>query len=164
MIKYINGDVLESGADVILHQVNCMGVMGSGVAKQVREKYPHVYDQYHYRCSLFKDDPSCLLGQIQSIKVDKNKYVVNLFGQLDYGRAKKRYTEYYALRTGFKHVNFVFSGKSIAIPYRMGCGLGGGDWDTVYKIICEELTDCDVLIYDKELDEYYKRCERFDKE
>lgn len=40
MIKHIKGDIFQSGADVILHQVNCQGVMGSGVAKQVREKYP----------------------------------------------------------------------------------------------------------------------------
>lgn len=42
MIKHIKGDIFQSSADVILHQVNCQGVMGSGVAKQVREKYPDV--------------------------------------------------------------------------------------------------------------------------
>ena len=42
MIKHIKCDIFESGADLILHQVNCQGAMNSGVAKQVREKYPNV--------------------------------------------------------------------------------------------------------------------------
>lgn len=48
MLKHIKGDIFESGAQVILHQVNCQGVMGSGVAKQVREKYPIVFE--YYKC------------------------------------------------------------------------------------------------------------------
>ena len=147
MIRYADGDVFDSDAYAILHQVNCMGVMGSGVAKQIRDKYPKVYLKYRDRCTMFKDDPSCLLGQIQSVKIDKNKYIVNVFGQLNYGRVKKKYTEYWALRRAFKHVNLAFSGKSIAIPYLMGCGLGGGDWNIVSRIIEEELTDCDVTIW-----------------
>lgn len=147
MIRYADGDIFDSDAYAILHQVNCMGVMGSGVAKQVRDRYPKVYLKYRDRCTMFKNDPSCLLGQIQSVKIDKNKYIVNVFGQLNCGRVKKRYTEYWALRRAFKHINFAFSGKSIAIPYLMGCGLGGGDWNTVSRIIEEELTDCDVTIW-----------------
>lgn len=43
MLKHIKGDIFKSNADAILHQVNCQGVMNSGVAKQVREKYPIVF-------------------------------------------------------------------------------------------------------------------------
>ena len=46
MIKHIKRDIFKSGADLICHQVNCQGVMGSGIAKQVREKYPKVYKEY----------------------------------------------------------------------------------------------------------------------
>lgn len=41
------GNVFDSDAKIICHQVNCQGVMGSGVAKEVRERYPKVYEQYH---------------------------------------------------------------------------------------------------------------------
>ena len=41
------GNVFDSDADIICHQVNCQGVMGSGVAKEVRERFPNVYEQYH---------------------------------------------------------------------------------------------------------------------
>ena len=40
MIKIFEGDLLESGANFICHQVNCQGVMGSGVAKQIKEQFP----------------------------------------------------------------------------------------------------------------------------
>lgn len=40
------GNVFDSDADIICHQVNCQGVMGSGVAKEVRERYPEVYYAY----------------------------------------------------------------------------------------------------------------------
>ena len=37
MVTFHNGNILDSGADIICHQVNCRGVMGSGVAKQIKE-------------------------------------------------------------------------------------------------------------------------------
>ena len=46
MITYKNGNLLESGCDIICHQVNCQKVMGSGIAKQIREKWPIVYYDY----------------------------------------------------------------------------------------------------------------------
>ena len=80
MLKHIKGDIFESGAQVILHQVNCQGVMGSGVAKQVREKYPIVFEYYKSWCN----DPSLkpgLLGQIQAVYTDDTgkQAIVNLF-------------------------------------------------------------------------------------
>ena len=56
MIKHIKCDIFESGADVILHQVNCQGVMGSGIAKQVREKYPEVYQHYVSECKKYSPE------------------------------------------------------------------------------------------------------------
>lgn len=46
MIRYIKGDLLETDAPVIVHGCNCQGVMGSGVAKQIKEKYFTVYEIY----------------------------------------------------------------------------------------------------------------------
>lgn len=53
-IRIVNGDIFQSDADVIVHQVNCQGVMGSGVARQVREKYPYVFQKYQELCSRYK--------------------------------------------------------------------------------------------------------------
>ena len=49
-IKFVNGNILtfpERDEDTIIcHQVNCKGVMGAGLAKQIRDKWPDVYDRY----------------------------------------------------------------------------------------------------------------------
>lgn len=50
MIIYKDGDILTSTADVICHQVNCKGVMGAGLAKQIKQKYPAVFKLYKKRC------------------------------------------------------------------------------------------------------------------
>lgn len=61
MIRVIDGDLFTTDARFIVHQVNCKGVMGSGVAKQVRNKYPHVFVEYKKACS------EEMLGKIQVV-------------------------------------------------------------------------------------------------
>lgn len=61
------GNVFDSDADIICHQVNCQGVMGSGVAKEVRERFPNVYEQYHELCELHKNYSAGLLGTAQIV-------------------------------------------------------------------------------------------------
>ena len=46
MIKIIDGNLFDSKANFIVHQTNCLGVMGAGVALQVAEKFPHVEKEY----------------------------------------------------------------------------------------------------------------------
>ena len=148
MIKHIKCDIFESGADVILHQVNCQGVMGSGIAKQVRERYPMVFTQYKEFCNKHSYDASFLLGLAQCVKVGENNYIVNLFAQDNFGYDGKCYTNYRALQQCLESVRdyVIFNGKTIAIPYLMACHRGGGDWNTVYKMIEEIFEDHNVLI------------------
>ena len=155
MIKIINGDILDANEDIICQQVNCQGVMGSGLAKQIRDKYTEVYVAYKQLCSMYK--PNEILGFAQIVECNDGKLVCNIAGQLNYGK-EKQHTDYEALHNGLDSLfNSVinikkYKGKSIAIPYKIGCGLGGGDWDVVYKII-ENLVNyynCDITIYKKE--------------
>ena len=148
-MKIIDGDIFESGADIIAHQVNCQGVMGSGVAKQVREKYPQVYEYYKETCS---KPHANLLGvcQMCPIGLSGDQWIANLFGQDKFGYDGKCYTDYDKLREALLSLNrFAKGGKptTFAIPYLMGCQRGGGDWEIVSKMIEEELTDCDVTLY-----------------
>ena len=150
MIKHIKCDIFESGADIILHQVNCQGVMGSGIAKQVREKYPHVFTRYKQLCN-DRQDQKDLLGVVQMVGVDigyKPIYIGNLFAQLHYGYDGKCYTDYNALKTCLEAVrdHHMFNNPVIAIPYLMGCHRGGGDWNVVYKMIEKIFQDHNVLI------------------
>lgn len=147
MIKHIKCNIFESGADVICHQVNCQGVMGSGIAKQVREKYPNVYKEYKDLCDL-EFYPKNLLGIAQSVHANDKTIIVNIFAQENFGYDGKCYTDYNALREGFETVRDNNKEDVIAIPYLMGCHRGGGDWNVVYKMIEEVFADFDgeVLI------------------
>lgn len=154
MIHLKEGNILEATEDIIVHQVNCQGVMGAGLAKQIRDKYPNVYNDYKWLVSQRKDKKS-LLGTVQYISVNDSKTVVNLFGQDTYGRtAGKVYTDYRAIEDGLKSIYDLatntfsaYKGKSIALPYGIGCGLAGGDWNVVYKVIDEVFKNHEVTLY-----------------
>ena len=147
-MKHVKGDIFESGADAILHQVNCQGVMGSGIAKQVREKYPTVFEYYRQKCDMHADNRALNLGTAQIVFIDDNHAIGNLFAQERFGYDGKCYTDYDALRQALAFVNQNYAGKTIAIPYLMGCHRGGGDWEIVSKMIEETLVDCDVTLYE----------------
>ena len=160
MLKIIDGDIFESGADIIAHQVNCQGVMGSGVARQVREKFPKVYEKYAMLCRLHKATGMPLLGMclvepVNGVRRDQGPYIANLFGQDEYGYDGRCYTDYDKLRESLARLHDIADALScdygrkakLAIPYLMGCHRGGGDWEIVSKMIEEELTDCDVTLY-----------------
>lgn len=131
MITYHNGDILESDADVICHQVNCKGVMGAGLAKQIREAWPCVYEEYKDFCDIGDAE----LGTIQICRIG-GRAVVNMFAQDGYG-TDRQYTDYNALRICLSNVRDIFKDYVIAIPHGIGCGLGGGDWNIVNTIIEE---------------------------
>ena len=163
MITYKSGNLLESNCNFIVHQVNCQGAMGSGIAKQIRDKWLRVYSDYKetieflYLNGVVKES-SELLGYINGTKVDYfDKYVVNFFSQDKYLPRNKCHTSYDAFRTcciGLK--NFIesahFEGSkekyTIGFPYKIGCGLAGGDWNIVYNIIEEEFQDYNVEIWE----------------
>lgn len=152
-IKYIHGDILtdntEDKAVFICHQVNCKGVMGAGLAKQIRNKHPEVYNSYIARCNQYKGDSKGLLGSIQLISfLGVNGYgIINIFGQDDFGRDPSRvYTNYNALRDAFNNIASSLGYATIRIPYKMGCGLGNGDWETVLSLIQECIADKKVNV------------------
>lgn len=149
MIKIINEDLLTANVDAIAHQVNCMGVMGAGLAKQIRSRYVYVYDRYLRACELHHH--SDLLGKVQTIKtvLPNEPYVINMFAQEFYGK-DKRYTDYDALYTCLTKVKeFMLRNKlkTLGLPYGLGCGLAGGSWKIVYELIRDAFGDSDITIY-----------------
>lgn len=147
IIKIIDGDILQATEDIICHQVNSMGVMGGGIAKQIRDKYPEVYDEYKNYCNRHQIKEQ-MLGVTQCIKCQDGKVIANLFGQLYFG-TNKQHTNYGALRNCLEYLRMRVdqSNESIAIPYNLGCGLAGGNWEIVSKIIEEVFQDYDVTLY-----------------
>ncbi|OPH62187.1 Appr-1-p processing protein [Paenibacillus ferrarius] len=146
-IKVIEGDLLSAEEDIIAHQVNCMGVMGSGIAKVIRNKYPEVYDQY---LNEFKGKSKIeLLGECQVIKTSVGKYVANLFGQFNFGGDGKKYTDEEALKGALISLKefAVENGLSVALPFKIGSDRGGADWNVVYGIIGEVFAEYSVTLY-----------------
>lgn len=147
-VTIVNGDLFDTDAKYICHQVNCRGKMGSGVAKQVRERYPNVYASYQEMCESFG---SALMGKAQFVK-SGNKTIINLFAQNEYGYDGQKYTDYLALINGFQMISAnIPDDETIAMPYKIGCGLGGGDWDMVFRIINSSFPDHHIMLYRKDV-------------
>lgn len=158
MIQVVQGDILQASEDIIAHQVNCMGVMGSGVAKCVREKYPGVYESYREHAQYMRRYHSVqeLLGTNYYAIIrgsdGKPRFIANMFAQHNYGKQPYVYTNYDAIRScliGLRNfANKDDVPKSIALPYKVGCVRGGGDWHgVVFPMIQEILGDLNVTLY-----------------
>ncbi|MGE6627912.1 macro domain-containing protein [Bacillus pumilus] len=152
MIRIVERNILDTTKNIICHQVNCKGVMGAGLAKQIKSKYPNVYEEYKRLCEN-QNTKNKLLGATQFVDVSGNKAIANLFAQYSYG-VKTRQTDYEAMELCLKSLYNVvntdyskYKDCSIAIPYGIGCGLAGGDWTIVKQMIDDILGDCDVTIY-----------------
>jgi O-acetyl-ADP-ribose deacetylase (regulator of RNase III) len=139
MLIHVMNDIFDGQPNrcVMVQQVNCQGKMGSGLAKAIRNKYPMVYDHYRaeYELGLLE------LGYTSYIEVEPNKFVANICGQEFYGYDGKCYTDYDALRSGLEDVKMMAEALNVdvVIPYRIGCGLGGGDWNGVVLPMVEEI-------------------------
>lgn len=77
------------------------------------------------------------------------KYTANLFGQLNYGRSKIRYTDYAALEQALTTLKIEAQAKglSVALPYNIGCGLANGEWSVVERMIGKVFADYEVTLY-----------------
>ena len=156
MITYLKGDLLDSNVDYICHQVNCRGRMGSGIAKQIRERFPEVYRVYSER---YEDalrvlrTPDLMLGSTDIVQIPgTNQHVVNMYSQRSYGYDGKRYTSYKAFKYILQELKKdIPTDCTIGFPKGIGCGLGGGNWKTISKMIEETLGEShEVYIYELE--------------
>ncbi|MED0951366.1 macro domain-containing protein [Bacillus mobilis] len=148
-IKVVKGDLLQATEDIICHQVNCHGKMGKGLAEGIKHAFPEAFERYRALC-LQENKGRHLLGTCQIIK-SKDKYIANIFGQHNYGK-KGVFTEMDALQQAFYSLKMRAQkhNLSVAIPFKFGCGLAGGDWNEVFKLIEETFRDYPVTIYIKE--------------
>lgn len=152
-IIHKDGDIFKGSETFKVHQVNCKGVMGAGIAKQVSTDYPEVYEYYKKACEM-TDESSKLLGMVQVIQTKKGFYIVNLFGQDDYYSPTGRCTNYEAFYNGLEKIKKYIIAKNlpreIAFPCRIGSALAGGDWNVIYAMICSVFnnTDFKIVIYD----------------
>lgn len=139
-MEIINKDILTVERGIICHQCNCVGAMGAGLAKDIRDRWFHIYEDYH----LAVRKRELELGGCRIAMAEAGIFIAHLAGQYDIGRSKQQ-TDYQAVRSAIQelrrqiHGSYVLMRMPIYFPYGFGCGLGGGDWNEVYKILEEEI-------------------------
>lgn len=157
-IPIVFGDILKSDADIICQSVNHLGIMGGGLAGQISRRYPDIMNadgQYSIMCKELSFDLIKRKGYVAWFEIPPKTgiYIASIFGQNDIG-VDKRQTDYVSIANGLNTVREFaeVSEKSVAIPYKIGCGLGGGDWSVVKEIIedCFERSFVDVKFYNYE--------------
>lgn len=142
MVVEKNGNLFDSKADVLCHQVNVYGTMGAGIAKEVKSRFPSVYKEYRDVCRKSGDK---LLGDVVVIPTDgrEKQYIANLFGQdgwtTDYGLLEM------ALKKTVSWMEW-HGKKRMAVPHGMSSGLAGGDWRIVRSIIEDVIKGTDITV------------------
>lgn len=143
MIKIVNGNLLNCTEDIIIHQVNPFGTMGSGVARQLADKYKGLEENYNLFCNSKNYDYNKLQGEVFKINID-NKIICNMFSQMpDFT------TDYPVMKKALKIIKNMAKDLDLTVcmPYKIGCGIANGDWEIVEQIIADIFDDYKVTLY-----------------
>lgn len=136
MINYVKGDILQSDAEALVNTVNCVGVMGRGIALQFKNAYPGNYSYYKESCDVGEVVPGKMLIYETGLLAHP-KYIIN-FPTKRHWKGKSRIED---IESGLDALLADIESrsiKSIAIP-PLGSGLGGLPWDAVKSLIEHKL-------------------------
>lgn len=147
MLKHVTGNLLEADAEAFVNTVNTVGVMGKGIALQIRQAFPRVFEEYQraYKHGELR------IGRMHVVRtnaVTNPRFIIN-FPTKQHWRGKAR-LEF--IRDGLVDLVRVLRElkiRSVAVP-PLGCGSGGLRWSQVRPVIEEALgglDDVDVLVY-----------------
>lgn len=145
-------DNFEKGnVNIIAHQVNCQGVMASGIAKTIRSSYPEHFSDYLDVYKMY-NDKSYLLGLTVNTILE-NKIIIGLFSQYQYGYNGGRFTNYSALSEALMNAGkFGVGPRTIGVPYNLGCDRGGGDWNIVEQLLIDtekRFNNLEIIVFKK---------------
>lgn len=143
MIHYKQGNLFDDDAEAFVNAVNIVGVMGAGIARQFKQRYPEMFEQYEVDCEAGKVQ----LGKMHVFeRAEENpRYVIN-FPTLRHWKDLSKLSD---IKDGLDDLVEVVQQhqiQSIAIP-PLGCGVGGLKWDDVRKLIEQAFTDIDVHVH-----------------
>lgn len=152
------GNLLTLDAGILVHGCNCHGVMGGGIAKLIRDKWPDVYQAYkkHQRAvglrlgdvnfvasSSFAGTPLEQHVHALTPQLPPGVIVANAMTQQDYGNdPNKVYVSYDAISAAFARIGLVARNAGLAVHFPLiGCGLAKGKWEDVEPRIEAALGD-----------------------
>ena len=140
MIEVKKGDILQSGAQTLVNTVNCVGVMGKGIALAFKEQFPEMYKDYAKRC----DSNEVKLGKPYIYKSLALPWVI-LFPTKDHWRSVSRVEDIIkGLEYIYKHYR-EWDVTSLAVP-PLGCGEGGLEWRVIGRTLYRYLKKLDIQI------------------
>lgn len=148
MIELTRGDILKANAEALVNTVNCVGVMGRGIALQYRKAFPEMFKAYKAMCDREELKPGMVLTHDLN-RFDPPHYVINVPTKQHWrGKSSMEYVEagLAALVEEVRRLNV----KSVAVP-PLGCGLGGLDWAEVRSRIEEafaDLTEVHIVLFE----------------
>lgn len=135
------GDLFSGSEKLVVHGCNAQGVMRSGFAKIVRERYPEAYHAYASTSPL-------RMGQVIYAE-SQGKIIANGITQQFYGRDGRRYCSYDAINSVMEDVHRYAVHHQIdrvAMP-AIGAGLGGGSWSVIRAIVEDVFTQVQPVLY-----------------
>lgn len=144
MVTFVKGDIFKSSAQVLTNTVNCVGVMGKGVALEFKNRYPKMFGDYKAKCDQGEVKP----GQ-PYLWEDDSVQILNFPTK----RSWRDNSLLQDIEDGLKHLAGSYEQmgiQSIAMP-ALGCGLGGLKWSEVQPLIVKHLgalPDLDVYVYE----------------
>jgi O-acetyl-ADP-ribose deacetylase (regulator of RNase III) len=148
MIEFTNGDILRDESEAVINTVNCVGVMGRGIALQFKNAYPANFKAYEAACKRHEVQPG-RMHIFETGHLTPPHYIIN-FPTKRHWRGKSRIED---IEAGLKALAELIRNKgirSVAIP-PLGSGLGGLDWKDVKPRIEAALTnlnDVRIVVYE----------------
>lgn len=131
--KALIGDMFESDAQTLVNTVNCVGVMGKGVALAFKQRFPAMFEDYARRC----ERRAVKLGE-PYVYEDKTGLKILNFPTKDHWRSASRMSDIDSGLTYLVEHYEAWGIKSIAMP-PLGCGNGGLEWSEVGPLIYQKL-------------------------
>ena len=148
MLTFKTGDILAETAEALVNTVNCVGVMGRGIALQFKRAFPDNFKAYAARCKRDEIRPGHVFVFVTGTVVPP-RYIIN-FPTKRHWRGKSRIED---IETGLESLaqEIRLRGiRSIAVP-PLGSGLGGLHWPAVrarMEAVLGALDDVDIVIFE----------------
>ncbi|QZA08824.1 macro domain-containing protein [Mycolicibacter heraklionensis] len=138
MITYGKGDLLKADADALINTVNCVGIMGKGIALQFKRRYPENFKAYERACK-HNEVRIGTMFVTETLELEGPRYIVN-FPTKQHWRSPSQLSFIQAGLKDLIHVIQDLGLTSIAIP-PLGAGNGGLDWRDVEPLLLESFSD-----------------------
>jgi O-acetyl-ADP-ribose deacetylase (regulator of RNase III) len=148
MLKLKRGNLLEENTEALVNTVNCVGVMGKGIALQFKQAFPENFKQYQKACRKHEVQPGRMFT-VTTRSLLNPRYIIN-FPTKRHWRQKSLIEDIKAGLAALVQEVQSLGIQSIAIP-PLGCGNGGLDWADVKPLIVsafEPLPDIEVILFE----------------